>query len=113
MEDGELLNATGGDRARARILGQLLQHLSRNSPDERLREMASGVLKGEVSLADAVGSSAYGEAIGQRAAGFTAWYESLSDTERAEQAEAGAAEIAKVRDEMDRENAAQRRESLR
>ncbi|GIG91018.1 hypothetical protein [Plantactinospora endophytica] len=110
-QDGELLDAAGGDRARARILGQLLQHIARNSPDERLREMASDVVDGRISLAEAVGSAYYGEAIAKQAAGFATWYDSLSETERREQAEAGAAEIAKVRDEIDRNVSAERRDS--
>jgi hypothetical protein len=68
--------------------------------------MASAVLNGEVSLADAVGSSAYGDAIAAQSAGFTSWYDSLTEEQRAEYARAAAAEIAKVRDEMDREAAA-------
>jgi hypothetical protein len=110
-EDGELLAGAGGDRARARILSQLLQHLSKNSPDERLREMASGVLSGQLTLSEAVGSSYYGEAIAKQTAGFSAWYDSLSESERAEQAQNAAAEIAKVRDEIDRETTAQHRDT--
>ena len=111
-EDGELLEAAGGDRARARMLNRLLQHLSEHSPDERLREMASSVLSGQLTVGEAVGSSYYGEAIAKQTAGFTAWYESLSDDERAEQARVGAAEIDKLRDEIDREAAAHHRDPL-
>lgn len=111
MEDGELLEATGGDRARARILGQLLSHISRSSPDEKLREMAGGVLNGETSLADAVSSSAYSEAIGVKASGFVGWYAAMSETERVQQAEVGAEEIAKVRETLDGEDTARHRSS--
>ena len=107
-DDSELLNAVGGDRAQARILGQVLQHLARTSPDERLREMASGVINGDLSLTAAAGSSYYGEAIGHRTAAFTTWYDALSDTERAEHANAGATEITRVRGAMDCEAAAER-----
>lgn len=63
---------------------RLLEHLSRDSADERLREMATGVLRGETTLAAAAGSATYGEAVRGPAAEFAAWYSSLTGSERAE-----------------------------
>ncbi|MEE6258726.1 hypothetical protein [Plantactinospora sonchi] len=42
----------------------LLRNLQRSSEDEMLREIADAVLSGHITLREALGSRAYGEALG-------------------------------------------------
>jgi hypothetical protein len=105
MESDDLLHATGGDRARARLLRQVLTRLSQGTGGERLREMADDVLAGRLSLSDAMASPYYGEAVQEQTTEFLEWHQRLSDEERAEHVRRGEAEIERLRDEIDAESA--------
>lgn len=76
----ELLDMTGGDPYRARALHQLLTRLA-DSPNPLLREMATGVLKGGLSLREAANSQAYSGALADRFDTFWQHYQNLSPDE--------------------------------
>jgi len=74
------------DYARDHLVDKLLSHVARNSDDERLRELAAGIQKGEAGWEESLGASFYAEALAPKLEGFAGWYQSLSDDERAEHA---------------------------
>jgi hypothetical protein len=76
----ELMDMAGGDSYRARAIQQLLTKLS-DGPNPLLREMASGVLKGELNLRDAASSGVYSDAIADRFDTFWHRYQDLTPDE--------------------------------
>ncbi|WP_127504014.1 hypothetical protein [Actinoplanes solisilvae] len=75
------------DYARQRIVDRLLAHLEANGSDEHLRELAAGVRRGDAPVRDFVANSSYAEALQPGLENFAGWYDTLSDSDRAEQAE--------------------------
>ena len=76
----DLLDMAGDDPCRARAIQQLLTKLV-DGPNPVLREMATGVLNGDVTLRDAAASSAYSDAIAGRFDTFWQRYETLTPDE--------------------------------
>ncbi len=68
-----------------RVLDQLLEHLQRNSDDERLRELATGVLAGDISLNAALSADAYTESLRPGLTRFADWYHDLDADALAEE----------------------------
>ncbi|MGK5680151.1 hypothetical protein [Actinoplanes sp. URMC 104] len=77
----ELLDMAGGDTYRARAIHQLLTKLA-DGPDPALREMAKGILEGNLYLRDAAASDIYSTAIAHRFDTFWQHHQSLTDDER-------------------------------
>ncbi len=73
----KLLDMTGGDLYRARALHQLLARLA-DGPEPLLREMATGVLNGDLSLRDAAASQTYSDAIADRFDTFWQHHQNLT-----------------------------------
>lgn len=102
--DADLMNITGGDRARARSLRKALQKLADDhAPDDPLREMAREVLSGRTGLREAARIPAYAEALGDRMVQGFREYDRLSPGERAGQAAAAQAYLAEQAAEADEE----------
>jgi hypothetical protein len=76
----EIIDMTGGDTYRARAIHHLLTKLA-DGPNPVLREMASGVLKGELNLRDAAASEVYSDAITDRFDTFWQRYQDLTPYE--------------------------------
>ncbi|GIM98072.1 hypothetical protein [Paractinoplanes toevensis] len=68
-----------------RIIDRLLAHIEKNGDDERLREMATDVRRGDAQLRDFLSASEYSAALQPGLQGFTNWYERLDESERAAQ----------------------------
>lgn len=71
----------GDDPRIAKFLRSSLTALARGD-DPILREMAEGVLAGQVDLREAAASEAYGEALGRSFERFQDHYDQLDDDER-------------------------------
>lgn len=69
-----------GDAYRAGAILKMLNKLA-DGPDPTLREMASGILQGDLKLRDAAANSAYSDAIADRFAGFWQRYQELTPEE--------------------------------
>lgn len=57
------MSCQGRSRGEQQLVEQLLIHLQRETDDERLRDLASDVLGGRLSLREAMASSVYAEAV--------------------------------------------------
>ncbi len=88
----------GRPQGEQRLLDQLLEHLKRNSDDERLRELAAGVLNGDVTLSKAVTADAYAESLNPHLATFGDWYQQLDSDALAEQIKQSQDRIDKLSD---------------
>jgi hypothetical protein len=77
----ELLDIAGGDTYRARAIHKLLTTIA-DGPDPALREMASGVLKGDLDLREAADSQIYGDAIAHSFGTFWQRYQDLDPEEQ-------------------------------
>ncbi|SNY58232.1 hypothetical protein [Paractinoplanes atraurantiacus] len=75
------------------VLGPILRHLQRNSEDERIRELAAGVLNGEVSLREALTADAYADALRPGLVNFTRWRQQQGDDTLVELIEQNRAQI--------------------
>jgi len=75
------------DFGHQRIVDRLLAHIEKNGENERLRKLAADVRRGNASLGDYLNSAEYAQALQPGMADFTGWYDQLSDSERAEQAQ--------------------------
>jgi hypothetical protein len=71
----------GGDPRKAKLLRVSLQKLA-DGPDGALKEMAEGVLRGELDIRDAAMSDAYGPELGAAFDRFTNYYTELDQEER-------------------------------
>jgi hypothetical protein len=76
----DILETAGGDTYRARALHRLLSTLA-DGPDPVLREMARGVLQGDLGLRDAAASPVYGDAIADRFDTFWRHHQNLTPDE--------------------------------
>lgn len=76
----EVFDMAGGDSYRARAIHKLLIEIA-DGPDPLLREMATGVLRGDLSLRDATASQVYSDAITDRFDIFWQRYQDLSPEE--------------------------------
>ncbi|OJF10844.1 hypothetical protein [Couchioplanes caeruleus] len=77
----EILDMAGGDSYRARAIDRLLASIA-DGPNAVLREMASGVRKGDLSLRDAASSSIYSEALADQFDTFWQRYQTLTAEEQ-------------------------------
>ncbi len=77
----EILEMAGGDSYRANALQRLLKALA-EGPNPLLREVASGVLDGEVSLRSAANNDIYSEAFADEFDGFWQRYQTQTSDER-------------------------------
>jgi hypothetical protein len=75
------------DYARERLVDKLLAHVAENGDDERLRELATGIRQGSAGWAESLSASFYAEALQPKLDGFIGWYDQLSETDRAEEAD--------------------------
>lgn len=73
----DLDDIAGGDEHRAKALRDGLHQLT-NGRSSLLREMASAVLNGEISLREAVASTTYSEELKQPFQSFCAQYDQMS-----------------------------------
>jgi hypothetical protein len=71
----------GDDPRMAKVLRASLQKLA-DGPDGLLKEMAEGVLRGEVDLRQAAMSDAYGQELGDAFDRFSTYYTDLDQAER-------------------------------
>ena len=71
----------GGDPRKAKLLRVSLQKLA-DGPDGVLKEMAEGVLRGELDLREAAMSDVYGPALGAAFDQFSTYYTELDQEER-------------------------------
>lgn len=71
----------GSDPRKAKLLRASLQQLA-DGPDGVLKEMAEGVLRGEVDLRQAAMSDAYGPELGAAFDRFSTYYTELDQDER-------------------------------
>jgi hypothetical protein len=71
----------GGDPRKAKLLRASLQKLA-DGPDGLLKEMAEGVLRGEMDLRQAAMSDAYGPELGSAFDRFATYYVALDQAER-------------------------------
>lgn len=76
-------------RAQALALRKQLELLAKSGTDPRVREMASDILTNKTDVRGAVLGSRYQDVLNDGARTFSAWYENLSETERAEQERLG------------------------
>jgi DNA-binding FadR family transcriptional regulator len=70
------------ESAENEVTHRFLQHLADHSDNELLREMSDQILRGNITMADGMSSSAYSEALALELGDFTRWYDSLSNDER-------------------------------
>lgn len=70
-------------RGRRKLLRASLQELA-DGPDGLLKEMAEGVLRGEVDLREAAMSDSYGPELGKAFDRFATYYTDLDQAERDE-----------------------------
>jgi hypothetical protein len=70
----------GDDPRKAKLLRASLQQLA-DGPDGALKEMAEGVLRGEVDLRQAAMSDAYGPQLGAAFDRFSTYYSELGQAE--------------------------------
>jgi hypothetical protein len=75
------------ESGRERIVNPLLAHIENNCSNDHLRELAAGVRQGDGHLRDFLAASPYSQALQPALAEFGRWYDRLSDSERAEQAQ--------------------------
>ena len=71
----------GEDPRKAKLLRASLQKLA-DGPDGLLKEMADGVLRGEIDLREAAASDVYGPEIGAAFDRFSTYYSALDQSER-------------------------------
>ncbi|MCA2213922.1 hypothetical protein [Jidongwangia harbinensis] len=76
----DLLDLAGGDTYRARAVHRLLTALA-CGPDPVLREMAAGVLRGDLSVRDAAAGQVYGDALADRFDTFWRHHQNLTADE--------------------------------
>ena len=93
------MNEQDGPRAEQQLLGELLKHLKRNSQDERLRELAAGVLNGDFTLHAAISADAYAESLRPGLTNFSDWYQQLDDDALAEEVTRSQAQIDRLTEE--------------
>jgi hypothetical protein len=77
------------------MIDKILTHLAEQGEDSRLRELAKSLRDEEIDWLEALSTSYYTEALLPHVTKFDAWYEKLSEAERAEKAE-------DCRDKLDR-----------
>lgn len=78
----DITDIVGGDAQRARMLRDNLIRLA-SCPNPMLREMATGVLNGDVRLRDAAASDVYSDAITGTIHTFWNTYQNMTPEERA------------------------------
>jgi hypothetical protein len=76
-------DVAGDDPRIAKLLRASLTKLAQG-PDGLLREMAEGVMNGQVNLRDAARSDVYGEELGLAFGRFWTYFEELDESERDE-----------------------------
>ncbi|MFI7426098.1 hypothetical protein ACIBPB_03855 [Micromonospora sp. NPDC049836] len=79
----DIADIAGNDPRRAQALRDSLHRLA-DSPQPELRELARGILKGDISLRAAALTSTYGGAVGEAFGSFWAYYSQLDPEERQE-----------------------------
>jgi hypothetical protein len=77
----DISEIVGGDAHRAKVLREQLSLLAKGS-NPMLREMATGVLNGDLGLRDAAASDVYGDAIGSTFNTFWTKYQDMTPEER-------------------------------
>jgi hypothetical protein len=77
-----IIAESGGDPARGRQIRRALERL-RDSPDPRLRELATEILAGRRDVRSVVRDTAFNEALTTRITRFWSEYHDLGDEERA------------------------------
>ncbi|MEQ4304094.1 hypothetical protein ABNF97_22380 [Plantactinospora sp. B6F1] len=70
------------DPVEQRLLREALEARARDDGDPLARDMARGVLAGNITLYEAVGFSVYREVFAKRAAEQVRWWQDLPDDER-------------------------------
>jgi hypothetical protein len=95
------LHVVARDHALTKSLHQSLEQLASSEANSALRDFAQDVLQGRMNLRDAALSSAYADALGDGVRQFLAWYNSLSENERAEQTAIGDEYLRSLREERD------------
>lgn len=75
------------DLGQERLVDKLLAHIEKNGNDERLRELAGGIRSGSAGWAESLSASCYAEVVLPGLNDFAGWYDTLSNSERAAQAE--------------------------
>jgi hypothetical protein len=76
-------DVAGDDPRMAKLLRASLTKLA-NGPDGPLKEMADGVLSGQLDLREAAMSDAYGEELGVAFGRFQTYFDALDEEERQE-----------------------------
>lgn len=102
VDDAEFLDIAE-DPVEARLLRKSLQQLAGGGAGDALQEMAREVLSGRVGLRDAVGVSAYGEALAECGQSFKDEWDEKSENEREAMAAEGRSVVSQERDEMEQE----------
>ena len=74
------------DNAEREITDRFLRHLAANGDNPGVRELADQVLQGTISLSQGLNAPAYADALAPGLAGFTQWYDTLSDDQRSKEA---------------------------
>ncbi|QGN46423.1 hypothetical protein ACN26Y_09080 [Micromonospora sp. WMMD558] len=91
----DLDDIAAGDHHRSQALRDALTRLA-NGPNDVLREMATGVLNGDISLRDAVATDTYAAELTKPFEAFWARYEEMTPEEREQLAAQGTAGPAKA-----------------
>jgi len=68
-------------------MDKLLAHVAENGDDERLRELATGIRRGSPGWAESLSASFYADALQPKLDSFIGWYDQLSETDRAKEAD--------------------------
>ncbi|MEU7905887.1 hypothetical protein [Actinoplanes sp. NPDC049118] len=84
----EILDIAHGNRRLAAEIERTLAELAKNG-SEVMREMATAVLKGEISLREVASSSTYGDEVAAGLDKFWKQYQAMSPEERTELEETG------------------------
>ena len=91
----DITDIVGGDNRRAHVLRDNLTKLA-DGPDPLLREMATGVLNGDVRLRDAAASDAYSDVLAGTFHTFWTAYQDMTPEERADLVAQGNDHIARA-----------------
>ncbi|GIE29262.1 hypothetical protein Ait01nite_023070 [Actinoplanes italicus] len=86
----------GRSRGEQQLVEQLLIHLQREADDERLRDLASDVLGGRLSLREAMASSVYTEAVAPAMNEYSERYTAMDQKDRDTEAQRAGAIVRKL-----------------
>jgi hypothetical protein len=86
----------GRSHGEQQLVEQLLTHLQREADDERLRDLASDVLGGRLTLQEAMASSVYTEAVAPAMNEYNERYMAMDQKGRDTEAQRAAAIVRKL-----------------